>query len=249
MKNCPFCGLSNQDYAKFCIHCGQALPAQAAQETGASRPAEQAAPADLPFSAPQRSGDSYAQGQQRREPPPVTSRPSPYASLPHIPASAKRKDPAGKNSALGGIALTVGLIAVVVLLFWMGGTPSRTPARPASSLIPPGKYSMPPSPSRYVSSPRPTPSWSFEIVDVTLEAAPSGSQIYVNGELELTSDTPFYSGRVTVELYDENKYMLEDCSSSVIIMGSEIKFSILCNLNPSQIRLVDYYNVILQLHL
>ena len=80
-----------------------------------------------------------------------------------------------------------------------------------------------------------------------MEKSASGDKVYVFGELKLYSSSAIMNGSVTVELYDENDHLLQDCTADVLVYGSEIKFRILWVMHPSQMRNVDYYDVILRL--
>ena len=247
MKKCSSCGFEQSpDSSRFCIRCGAPLSDGQAENTGfAQQNARPAAPvqgANPSLAAPSA---------------PSTSRPSPYAALPHIPKSAKggRAPQRGKtNELFKGMGFVLAFILCTVGLFWYclsssGLEGSHPGLRPQASFPGGSTGPAPAAPSKPSSFPSPSqkPSWDFEIVEIDMEESADGYGIYVFGELELHSSSTIMNGRVTVELYDKNDRLLQNCTADVLVLGSEIKFRIRCALSPSQMHLVDYYNVILQL--
>ncbi len=162
MKKCPSCGYSNQDYSKFCISCGATLPAQ----TDDARP----------------SPSSYA-------PPPPEPKPSPYASMPHIPESAKRKTPSKKSGALGGFALIAGLIGVVVLSIWL----AQPTAPQHGSPVPRPQHSQKAAVDSDV---------SFALSDSRITDGWESGQYLLKGTIRINSSTQYSKATVTISVYD-----------------------------------------------
>lgn len=162
MKKCPSCGFSNQDYSKFCISCGAPLPTQAAD--------------DKP------SASSYA-------PPPPTPQASPYAAMPHIPESAKRKEPSKKGGALGGFALIAGIIGIVVLSIWL--------AQPTAP-----QYDSPAPRPQYSQKPAVDSSVSFDLSDSRISDGWESGQYLLKGTIRISSSTQYSKATVTISVYD-----------------------------------------------
>ena len=104
---------------------------------------------------------------------------------------------------MGGILLVVGFIAVVMVVFFIGSRPNRSPARPASSLIPPGHYS--PQPSR-ADSP-----YTYRLGgDATISMGWESGMYLLKGTIYIDSDAKFSKANITISVYMGDTFITSD---------------------------------------
>lgn len=215
MKKCPSCGFEQSpDNSKFCIHCGAPLSG-GQPATGDAQQSQSARPA----AAPMQRANAFPGVAPSA---PGVSRPSPYAALPHIPASAKGGKSLRKKSRwpalLGGAALIVFCICILFLLIQMGigldqlgdGTSSPTSA--------PYTYRLG--------------------GDAYLSEGQEPSLYYINGSIYIDSTARFSKATITVFIYQGN-YRVASVTRAVDVYNNTIEYSLPVRLDSFYARTSD----------
>lgn len=214
MKKCPSCGFDQSpDNSRFCIRCG--APLSGGQPAGDAQQSQSARPADAPT---QRTGVFSGAAPSASG----VSRLSPYAALPHIPASAKGgKSPRKKSrwpALLGGAALIVFCICILFLLIQMGigldqigdGTSSSSSA-----------------------------SYTYRLGgDAYLSEGQEPSLYYINGSIYIDSTARFSEATITVFIY-KGSYRVASVTRAVDVHNNTIEYSLPVRLDSFYARTSD----------
>ena len=199
MKKCASCGFEqNPDNSRFCIHCGAPLSGGQAANTGFTqqntRPAAPAQGANPGLAAPSA---------------PSASRPSPYAALPHIPASAKGRKASPKKSRwpalLGGAALIALCVCVLFLLIQIGIGEGQGSGGNTSPTSAPYTYRLG--------------------GDAYLSKGEEPSLYYINGTIYIDSTARFSEATITVFIY-QGSYRVASVTRAVDVSNNTIEYSL-----------------------
>ncbi len=215
MKKCPSCGFEQSpDNSKFCILCGAPLSG-GQPATGDAQQSQSARPA----AAPMQRASAFPGAVPSA---PGISRPSPYAALPHIPASAKGgKSPRKKSrwpALLGGAALIVFCICILFLLIQMGigldqigdGTSSSSSA-----------------------------SYTYRLGgDAQLSDGHGANTYLIQGTIYIDSKTQFSQANITVSIYWGDSFVTS-ATDTVAVRNNKISYCLPVRMNSLHAQASD----------
>ena len=214
MKKCSSCGFEqNPDNSRFCIRCGAPLSG----EQAAASPAPQGQGA-WPANASTQRTDPFPAA----SPASGASRPSPYATLPHIPSSAKGRKTSPKKSRwpalLGGAALIALCVCVLFLLIQIGIGEGQSGSGSPSPTSAPYTYRLG--------------------GDAYLSKGEEPSLYYINGTIYIDSTARFSEATITVFIY-RGSYRVASVTKTVDVYNNTIEYSLPVRLDSFYARTSD----------
>lgn len=153
---------------------------------------------------------------------PSTSRPSPYAALPHIPSSAKGRKTSPKKSRwpalLGGTALIALCVCVLFLLIQIGIGEGQSGSGSPSPTSAPYTYRLG--------------------GDAYLSKGEEPSLYYINGTIYIDSTARFSEATITVFIY-QGSYRVASVTRAVDVYNNTIEYSLPVRLDSFYARTSD----------
>lgn len=226
MKKCPSCGFDQSpENSRFCIRCGTPLSGEQPVTPGDAQPGQSTGPA----AAPAQRASSTAPGAIPSAP--SVSRPSPYASLPHIPSSAKGgRTPAKKSrwpALPGGIALLAICICALFLLIQIGIGPGQSGGTPSPTSAP----------------------YTYRLGgDAQLSGGHGANTYLIQGSIYIDSKTQFSQANITVSIYWDDSF-ITSATDTVAVRNNKITYCLPVRMdsfhaqvsNAIRVRINDIY--------
>ena len=220
MKKCPSCGFEQSpENSRFCIRCGAPLSGEQPANSGGAQPDQNAGPAATPTQRARSAAPGAAPSA------PSVSRPSPYASLPHIPSSAKGGKTSAKKSRwpalLGGVALLAICICALFLLIQIGIGPGQSGGAPSPTSAP----------------------YTYRLGgDAQLSGGHGANTYLIQGSIYIDSKTQFSRANITVSIYWDDSF-ITSATDTVAVHNNKITYCLPVRMDSFHAQVSDAIRV------